>query len=172
MKPFIEQAKHYAAQYGQGVTHYASMLSIPLIIFSLMVLLGFVHLLIPGLFDFNFACIATVILLIYYVRLEWRLTLTLTPILVFLLWIAEFFSYDGPSSFSVWIFVILFLLGAFLLLLGLIVDGQASAWDEKARCLLIAPLCLVADIIFMAGRMQSLQEAIYGKADNDLKNVP
>ena len=167
MKPFIEQAQGYNEYQEKALSRYCHMVGIPLIALSLMILLGFVHVLIPGILDVNLAEIATLVLLIYYFRLQWRMALIITPILVVLLWIAQFFSYDGPSSFSLWSFIVILLVGAALQFTGYFLAGKRPTFIDSLWQVLVAPLCLVAEAIFMAGRMQGLMEAIHGKKKDD-----
>ena len=118
MIPFIDQASFYAAYHQNPVTRYIHITGITLLLLSLMIILGFVHVLIPGVFEITFAEIATVALLIYYFRLNWRIALVLTPIFVVLLWVASLFSYSAPSRFSIWSFVIIFIVACVLQFIG------------------------------------------------------
>ena len=139
------------------------MVGVPLIVLSLMILLGFVHVVIIGVFDLNLAEITTIGLLIYYFYLNWRLAMATTPIIILLLWIATFFSYGGPSVFSLWSFAILFLLGGTLQFIGHFFEGKRPALTDNVWQVVIAPLYLVAEVFFMAGRMRELKGEIYGK---------
>lgn len=85
MKSFIEQAQIYAIYHQNIKTRYTHMVGIPLIIFSFMILLGFVHIIIPGVFFSTLAWFATIVLLSYYFLLNWKLALAITPIMLFIL---------------------------------------------------------------------------------------
>lgn len=170
MKPFIEQAKFYATYHQEALSRRLHLASVPLVILSLMILLGFVHVVIPGLLDVNLAELAALALIIYYFRLQWRLALILTPIFIILLWIAEFFSYSGPSSFSLWSFIIILFIGIALQAVGHFREGKRPAFVDSAWQALIAPLFLTAEVFFIAGRMQELKEAIYGKTPEKAKH--
>ena len=163
MKPFIEQAQTYAAYHQKPVTRYTHLLGVPLILFSFMILLGFFHVVLTGVFDVNVANITTVVLLIYYFRLQWRLALALTPLLILLLWLAAFLSHDGPTSSALWLFFIIFLLGAALQFTGHFIEEKRPALVDNVWQVFIAPLFMVAELFFMAGRMTELKEEIYGK---------
>ena len=161
MIPFIEQAQGYAAYHQNELTRYTHMAGIPLIILSFMILLGFVHVIITNVLDVNLATIASLVLLIYYFRLDWRLAITLTPIFVFLLWVAHFFSYQGPTAFGLWSFVIVFLMGCVLQAIGHFLEARRPAFIDNLSQVLIAPLVIMAELFFMAGYMQALKEEIY-----------
>ncbi len=163
MVPFIEQAQGYATFHQKSITRYTHMAGTPLIILSLMILLGFVHVVIIGLLDVNVANIATLVLLIYYFRLHWRLALVLTPLLIFLLWIASFFSHYGPTAFALWSFILIFLAGCALQFIGHFIEDKRPVFVDNLWQVLIAPLLIVADLFFILGRMSELKDEIYGK---------
>ncbi len=163
MIPFIEQAQRYAMYHRKAVTRYTHIAGIPLIIFSLMILLGFFHFVMVGVFDVSIANVATLVLLIYYARVHWRLALILTPVLIILLWLAHFSSHDGPTAHALWLFAITFVLGCLLSFTGHFIEEKRPAITENVWLLSIAPLMIVADIFFMSGRMLGLKEEIYGK---------
>ena len=98
MKSFIEQARFYAVYHQKPVTRYTHFVGVPLIIFSLMVFFGFLHLIIPGVMDTTLASILTFVVLVYYIYLNWRLGLVLVPVFIVLLWLANLFSLCRPHS--------------------------------------------------------------------------
>jgi uncharacterized membrane protein YGL010W len=59
------------------------------------------------------------------------------------------------------------LVGAALLLTGHFIEDKRPAFVDNAWQMLIAPLVIVAEIFFIAGRMDELKEAIYGKPDTN-----
>lgn len=162
MKSFIEQAQVYAAYHQKQMTRYTHLAGVPLIILSLMILLGFVKIIIPGVFASTLAWFATIALLVYYFLLNWKLALATTPIMLFLLWIAHWFSENGPTTLGVWAFVITFVVGWGLQFYGHYLEGRKPAFMDNLSQALIAPLFLVAELFFMAGYMKSMQAEIYG----------
>lgn len=169
MKSFIEQAQFYAAYHQNKMTRYTHLIGVPLIILSLMILLGFVKLVIPGVYSTDFACLGTLAILIYYFRLQWQLSLVLTPMMLILLWIAHFFNHSGPTKLGVWAFLITFVIGWGFQLYGHFIEGKRPACMVNLCQSLVAPLFLVADLLFMAGWMPQLKEQIYGHVDEVIK---
>ena len=100
MKSFIEQAQLYSSYHENVKTRYTHFAGVPIVILSTLIFLGFIKIIVPGVFATNLACITTLIALIYYFRLYWQLALALTPILLILLLIANWFSQDGPTPFG------------------------------------------------------------------------
>ncbi|HRD70791.1 MAG TPA: DUF962 domain-containing protein [Legionella sp.] len=162
MRPFIEQAQMYAAYHQNVTTRYTHLIGVPLIILSLMILLGFVKIIIPGVYGTNLACLTSLVVLIYYFRLNWQLALPLTLVFIILLWIASWFNYYGPTTFGVWAFLITFVVGWGIQLYGHFVEGKKPAFFANLNQALIAPMFLMAELFFMAGLMSSLKEKIYG----------
>lgn len=167
MNSFIDQAQSYAAHHKISKTPQAHWIGVPLITFSLMILLGFVQLVIPGVFQTSLACLATLALLVYYFRLNWVLTLALTPILLLMLWIAYLFSYNGPTTLGFWAFIITFISGVTLQLYGYYLAEEKPAFRVQLSQLLIAPLYLIAELLFRAGWMSSLKEEIHGEVPKE-----
>lgn len=167
MKSFIEQAQQYSTYHQNIKTRYTHFAGVPLIVLSLMILLGFIKIIVPGVFVSNLAWFATIGILIYYFLLNWQLALALTPIMLFLLWIANWFSADGPTTLGVWSFIITFVVGWGLQLYGHYLEGRKPAFMDNLCQALIAPLYLVAELFFMAGFMKSLQAQIHGMVPVD-----
>ncbi len=168
MKSFIEQAQFYAEYHQNPMTRYTHMAGVPLIILSLMILLGFVKIIIPDVFGTNLACLVTLGALIYYFRLQWQLALILTPLMIILLWFASLFNYHGPTKLGVWAFLITFIVGWGLQFYGHYIEVKKPAFMVNLYQALIAPLFLVAELMFMAGFMKDLKAQIYGAPEEKL----
>lgn len=165
MKPFIEQAQCYAQYHRKPVTLYTHLIGIPCLLFSLMIFFGFFHLVIPGVMDLNLASLGTVLLLLYYYVLNWRLALVLTVLFFCFLWIADWIGSEGPTSYALWTFLIAFLLGWILQLIGHCIEGRRPAFFDHFGQIFIAPLFLTAEVFFKTGRLNKLKEQIHGSSD-------
>jgi len=166
MKSFIEQAQFYATYHQNIMTRYTHLAGVPIVIISLMIFLGFVKIIVPGVFASDLATFVTVAALIYYYRLNWQLSLALTPILLLLLWLAHWFSKYGPTKLGLWAFLITFIVGWGLQFYGHYIEGKRPAFMVNLSQALIAPLYLTAELFFMAGYMNSLKDQIYGTKEN------
>lgn len=163
MNSFIEQARIYASYHQNPLTRYTHFIGVPLIIFSLMVLFSFLHLVIPGVMNFTLAGIATLVLLGYYYYLNWRLAIALTVILFILLGLAHLVTRYGPDSRSLWTFVITFVLGWALQLIGHFIEGKRPALVDNLWQALIAPMFLTAELFFATGYLHDLKQQIEGE---------
>ncbi len=169
MQSFVEQAQTYATYHQRVITRHTHLAGVPIIILSLMILLGFIKIIMPGVFEVSLACLVTLGVLIYYYRLNWQLALALTPILLILLWLSSLFSHHGPTKLGIWAFIITFILGWGLQLYGHFVEGKKPAFMTNLSQALIAPLFLTAELFFKAGYMKSLKEQIYGAGVEEVK---
>jgi uncharacterized membrane protein YGL010W len=172
MKSFIEQAHFYSEYHQKPATLYTHLVGVPLIIFSLMIFLGFFHLIVPGVFDTRLSDIATIIILVYYIFLNWRLGLVLVPVFISLLWIADIISWAGPTRGALWTFVILFILGWVLQFAGHLIEGKRPALIYNFWQALLAPMYLTAEIFFKAGRMEKLKTEIHGEPSIPMSDRP
>lgn len=163
MKTFIEQAQCYAAHHQNPKTQQTHWIGVPLITFSLMILLGCIRIVVPGVFQISVAYIATIALLIYYFRLHWLLALALTPVFILMLWLASWLTYNGPNTLAMWIFVITFISGWTLQLYGHYISHERPAFMDQFSQTLIAPIYLMAEVFFMAGLLPSLKAQIHGE---------
>lgn len=163
MKPFLDQAQCYASHHRNPRTQQTHWIGVPLITFSLMILIGFVKIVIPGVYQISLACLGTLALLVYYFRLNWVLALAITPILLFLLWIANFLNHNGPNTLAWWIFIICFISGWTLQLYGHYVAEEKPAFMTQLSQVFIAPLYLMAELLFKAGLLSSLKKQIHNE---------
>ncbi len=163
MIPFTDQAYLFAEYHQNQKNCYFHLASTIFIYLAMMILLGFVHVIIPGVVETNLATITAFALLVYYFRLNWRLALVILPVLIVLLWLASLFSHAGPGAFSLWSFLIILIIGSALHFTGYIMEGRRPPLLSDLQQLLLAPMFLTAEMFFMAGKMQALREMIQGR---------
>jgi uncharacterized membrane protein YGL010W len=163
MKSFVDEAQAYANYHENTFTRFAYRVGSPLILFALMILLGFVHVVIVGVLDISLALVASLLLLIYYFRLHWRLGLALTPALFIMLWLANFFSSEGPSAFSAGVLVVFLLIGLFAVVLSHFLEKNHPRWGDSLWQIIIAPLFMTAELFFLTGHLRELDALIHGK---------
>lgn len=168
MITFTEHAKLYAEFHQKPETKYAHIVAILFLFLSGLIFLGFFRVLVPGIFEITFADLAILGLLVYYFRLNWRIALVLTPVMLILLWIAHLFSRHGPSTFSVWSFILIFILSGVLLGIGYFLEGRRPPLKVGLWQLLMEPMFLTAEIFFMAGKMRLLRDEIYGFPEQEI----
>lgn len=161
---FLEQAKQYASFHTNPITRYTHYVGIPLIIFSTLIFLGYFKIVLTGVFSIDFGWILTLVLLLYYFKLEWRLALTITPILVIFNFLAGLLSDQGPTQESVWTFIILFIVGWICQFAGHFIEKNKPVLMENISQAWIAPLFLIAELYFAFGYFYEMKSDIYGHA--------
>jgi len=161
MEKFIGLGRFYSDFHQQPQSFYANLIGLPFLCLGLLIVLNFFHLIIPQVLNTTLAEIGTIILLAYYIRLNWELGLILTPIFAFLLWISRFIGYQGPSRFAFWsifIFLVIGLGGCFLF------NRQLS--KDHFKRILLAPLYLTAEICYKLGFLIKLNDRLHLKQDD------
>ncbi len=164
MIPFLTQAQQYVSYHNKPETQYTHYVGIPLIILSLMIAFGLIRIVMPNVFNISLATIVTVLVMIYYFRLEWRLAVGLLPAMIILLLIALFITRNGPTPFAVWFFIVTFVLGWALQLIGHMIEGRRPAFVDNLWQAIIAPLVITAEILFKMGYLHGLRDQIHGSA--------
>lgn len=162
MDSFVKQAQVYASYHQKPLTRYTHFAGVPLIIFSLMILLGYFHVVVPGVINITLAGLATLALIGYYFYLNWRLAAALAIVLLILLGISHLVSRHGPTSGSLLIFIITFVVGWALQLAGHYLEGSRPALIDNLWQALIAPMFLTAEAFFLMGYMHPLKQEIEG----------
>jgi uncharacterized membrane protein YGL010W len=163
MQSFVDQAKIYGQYHTKPITRYTHFIGVPMIVFSIMIVFSFLQLTVPGVFSRTTAELLTLWLILYYIVLNWRLGLTITPVLILLLWLADWVGGEGPTSTALEIFAIFFIAGWAIQLIGHIFEGKRPAFTTNLWQAVIAPLFLTAEVYFMFGKMQDLKQSIYGE---------
>lgn len=157
MKTLAEHLRVYAGYHQKRFTKLTHFIGVPLAILPILMLLNWVHLLIPGILVTPLSWPAYLALMIYYLRLDWRLALPLLLVFFVLNLIAIQISGFAPNLLG-----FLWLLGIFVLawaiqLIGHWVEGRKPALLDNLFQALIAPLFLVAEVAFWCKLRQDLQ---------------
>lgn len=160
MAPFTLQAKRYMEGHATLLSWYTHFVGIPLILFASMLFLNFFHFSVPKVFDITIAQIGVIGLIIYYFRLNWLLALIVTPILIFLLWLAYLLNGTGPNVLSLWILFITAVLGCGFQFVGHFIEGNKPHCFKHTMDTLAAPLFMTAKVFFIFGMMQNLKRSI------------
>lgn len=160
MTHFIELAKSYRGYHQKALTYYLYLIGGPIMFFASMIFLGFIHLVIPETIDITFAEISAFFLIMYYIRLQWRLALVLLPFLILLLFVAHLLSAQGLTSFNLWTFALGFIASLVMQGMGFILQKHLPPLHSIGSMMLLAPMFLVAEGLFKLGKMQDLKNAI------------
>jgi uncharacterized membrane protein YGL010W len=154
------QLQQYGSHHTKLVTQLTHFIGVPMVRFSLMMILAWFKLSVPPLFSTNFAWIVAVIVSLFYLYLDWRLGLCLCVILLLMSWGA---SALVGHTFDVSDFIMcacLFVIGWIIQLVGHFFEEKRPAFIANALQILIAPMFLVAEAAVMAGWRKDLRDII------------
>lgn len=157
MKTLAEHMSIYQHDHTKDSTKMTHYLGVPLVTFSLLILLGWIHLSMSGVFTISFAWLFVATLLAYYYVLDWQLALVTTVMMIPTTLLASIFSHAGPTKFNIMFFLVTFTVGAILQVIGHIFEGKLPTFTHHAFQVFIAPIFLVAEMAFARGYKQDLQ---------------
>lgn len=154
------QLQQYGSHHTKLVTQLTHFIGVPMVIFSLMMLLAWLKLSVPPFFSTNFAWVVAVATSLFYVYLDWRLGLCLCVILLLMCWGAS--SIVGHKFYVADLIMCacLFIIGWIIQLVGHYFEEKKPAFMGNALQLLIAPLFLMAEAAVMAGWRKDLRDII------------
>lgn len=162
MKTIVDQLAKYAEYHRDRrniVTHF---IGIPMIVLAVQVLLAR-PVLMPGAMPVTAALIVSVLTALYYLRLDRPLGLLMTVLLALGLLLADAAAAQSTATW-LWIGIGLFVVGWVIQFVGHIYEGRKPAFVDDLIGLIIGPLFVAAELVFLLGLRQDLQHAIEERA--------
>jgi len=160
MKTLTDQLAKYAAYHRDGRNIALHLVGIPLIVASVDVLLSRATFVVGGL-SITPAILLSLIVGLYYLRLDLRLGLAMALLLAGGAWFGRMVAaLPHPIGIGIGLFVI----GWIIQLVGHFYEGRKPAFVDDLIGLLIGPLFVVAEIGFLLGLRRELEAAIEEQA--------
>lgn len=162
MRTLEEQMSTYAAYHQDArnkATHFAG---VPMIVFALMIALGWLRAEFGG-FALSAALVVSAVLVIYYLLLDAPLGIAMGAVFAALLWAAEPLA-RAPFATSLAWFLVFFVGGWALQLLGHVFEGRKPALVDNLFQIFVAPIFLAAEVFFALGYKPRLQAAVQKRA--------
>ncbi len=160
MKNLVELMQLYHQFHQKKATLYTHFAGIPLVIFSIMIVLSWIHISVPNHFDITVMWLAVFILSVYYIILDWLLGLAMLAFFIILGILVHIITGSAPSVVGLNIFLFTFILGWVLQFIGHMMEGRKPAFLKSAFQLFIGPLFLMAEVFFMFGLKQGLHAKV------------
>ena len=158
MKPLELQMATYAAYHQDARNKATHFVGVPAIVLSLMIPLSWLR--IDAL---SAAMLVTAALLAYYLALDLWLGLAMCVVMGALLWIGQ--SIADQGALAGWAgFVILFVGGWVLQLVGHVFEGRKPALADNLFQIFVAPIFLCAELFFALGYKPRLHDAVRERA--------
>ncbi|WP_028602634.1 DUF962 domain-containing protein [Ottowia thiooxydans] len=158
MKTLVDQLANYAAYHRERRNIATHFVGIPMIVLAVQVLLARPTLML-GPLPLTLAFAASVLTALYYLRLDKPLGLLMAGCLFIGLLVAEAAARQSTATW-LWIGVGLFLVGWVIQFVGHIYEGRKPAFVDDIMGLVIGPLFVAAELLFLLGFRRQLQEEI------------
>ena len=156
MKNVVEQLSIYKSVHLNPSNIKTHFVGIPMIIWSLFLLLGMVRFDTPG-GQVSVAMIFTLLVLIYYMWLHVKLAMGMVVFILPVLYTAEA---AVSSPHALWIALAVFVIGWIFQLIGHRYEKAKPAFIDDLNQLLIGPFFLMAEIYFWLGWEKDLEQEI------------
>lgn len=160
MQSFVEQLSLYNSYHknpGNKILHFVG---VPFVVFALLILLGWFHLRVPHFFDVTLAWIISVGFIIYYFFLDYIIAGATAIALIILNIISSLVGGGSPTLAGLYILLIFFFIGAVCLFVGHLMEHKKPAFATDLCQLVIAPMYVVAELLFAFGIKEDLQAKI------------
>jgi len=170
MRTLTEQLTQYAKYHRDPRNIATHFVGIPMIVLAIAVLLSR-----PAFEAFGIVWTPALVLIIasivYYIKLDVALGALMALLLVGVYQLALFLSAGGVSDLLMW-GVGLFVLGWVIQFVGHYYEGKKPAFVDDIMGLVIGPLFVVAEALFMVGARKQLQEDIESVAGRVVISKP
>lgn len=162
MKTLTDQLSQYAEYHRSERNILTHFIGVPMIVLAVAVLLSRPAFEVGGL-TLSIALLAVVAASLFYLRLDLRFGLLLTALLAAALW---FGGWAASQSTAVWLAIGVggFLVGWVIQFVGHHFEGRKPAFVDDVVGLLIGPLFVVAELLFLLGLCPGLKAAIESRA--------
>ena len=158
MKTLTDQLSQYAAYHRDQRNLMTHLVGIPMIVVAVTTLLGRPAVLL-GVLALSPALLVAVATAIYYLRLDLRLGAAMTVLLVIAVALGQWIA--GMAT-AAWLAagLALFFVGWAFQFVGHHYEGRKPAFVDDVVGLLIGPLFVTTEVVFMLGWRRELQQAI------------
>ena len=153
MKTLREQLNSYAAYHYDWRNKITHFVGVPLVTFSIFVPLGWLRFVHDPNLPITGATVFYLVVLLYYLALDWKLALVQMPVTLGILWLADQASLL-PFSTSLLIFLATFVAGWIIQLLGHFFEGKRPALADNLLQIFNAPLFLTVEVLYLLGWRQ------------------
>lgn len=163
MKSLTDQLATYASYHRDRRNIGTHFIGIPMILFSIVLLLSRPIWMTDTLIPVTPALLISIVLGLYYLRLDISLGLFMCIILVSMLKLAAPLAMASTSTWLTW-GLGLFVIGWIFQSIGHIWEGKKPAFLDDIIGLIIGPLFVAAELVFMLGGRAELHAEITARA--------
>jgi uncharacterized membrane protein YGL010W len=169
MKTMLEHLSQYAFYHQDRRNVATHFVGIPMIVVGIAVLLSRPNFTLLDI-EFTPALIIALASSVFYIRLDKMVGVVMTILLALTIWIAEFFALQ--STF-VWLItgIGLFIVGWIFQFVGHYFEGKKPAFLDDVTGLIIGPLFVFVELLFLLGLKQDWQKTIERSCEKQNKAV-
>jgi uncharacterized membrane protein YGL010W len=155
MKSLEQQMAFYAAYHRDARNKLSHFIGVPVIVFGVMLALSWPRFELAS-FELTPAMLLTAWVLVYYLALDLPLGLTMVLVLGLLLYAADLVA-RMPMMIGVAVFVVSFVGGWIIQLVGHVFEGRKPALTDNLFQIFVAPIFLAAEATFALGMRKQLE---------------
>jgi uncharacterized membrane protein YGL010W len=152
-----EQLESYGAYHRDTRNKLTHFIGVPLVTFSIFLVLSWFRFVAAPELPLSGATLFFLAVLVYYLRLDWHIALLQAPFNLVLLGLADRAALL-PFGQSLTVFLITFVLGWAVQLLGHAIEGRRPALADNLLQIFNAPLFLTAEVLFLFGFRPDLHQ--------------
>jgi len=162
VKTLADQMSYYAAYHQDARNKATHFVGVPAIILSLFIPLAWLRLAV-GDFELTAAMLFAGIVVAYYFVLDVPLALAMLATTAALVWAGDAIAQQGYKAGTIW-FLILFVGGWALQLVGHVYEGRKPALVDNLFQIFVAPIFLAAEAFFALGYKPALHAEVQRRA--------
>lgn len=170
MKTVTEQLAQYACYHRDRRNIVTHLVGIPLIVLAIVTLLARLELFTIGALSVNAALLVLIAAVVYYVRLDTGLGLLMGVLLALCLWVGQQIAAAPTWVWLSW-GIGMFVVGWVWQFVGHYFEGRKPAFVDDLIGLVIGPLFVVAEVVFMLGFRRSLRHQVEDKVAELMPDV-
>jgi uncharacterized membrane protein YGL010W len=155
MTTLRQQLESYGAYHQDPRNKLTHFFGVPLVTFSLFLALSWFRFRYASDWPITAATVFYLVVLVYYLRLDWSIALLQFPFTLGLLLLADRIAL-WPLRESLSVFLAAFLGGWIIQFLGHAIEGKRPALMDNLLQVFNAPLFLTAEVLFALGRRRDL----------------
>ena len=161
MKSIEEQMVSYSSYHRDFRNKFTHFFGVPLVVFALFIPMGWFRFA-PLDIPLSMATIFIFFVTVYYLCLDWRLTLVQLPFSLALYYGADQVAVL-PFKESATIFIMSFVGGWIIQLLGHVFEGKRPALVDNILQIFNAPLFLAMEVLFLIGFRKEMRSQVDSK---------
>ena len=151
MKTLPEQVAAYEAYHHDPRNRLTHFVGVPMVTFAIFLFLSWLRFVHDPAIPFTGATLFYTIVILYYLKLDWKIALLQAPATLTLLWLADWIAV-WPFAQSLGVFLGAFVGGWIIQLIGHAIEGRRPALADNILQIFNAPLFLTVEVIDLCKR--------------------